>query len=90
MINRPTILTEIVQPKEIPVINSHFHHFLENGLDLWLWNITKLKNDATVKKSSMESKRMNLPKVLYEFSNKTNTVISQTVGKENPIALAVK
>lgn len=52
--------------------------------------MTKLKKDATVKNSSMESKRMNRPKVLYEFSNRTKTVINQTVGSENPIALAVK
>lgn len=87
--NNPTILTEIVHPNVKPVKKIHFHHLHVNGCFLWLWNLTKHRKEARVKNKSMESNKINLPKVAYEFSKHTKIVNNQVDMMDKPIALPV-
>ena len=88
--NMPTHLTLQTQPMDRPVIPIQSVHSGENGFCCWLWNLAQQKTVVKVKKSSMESRRMNLLMVVYEFSNSTAMVTSQTVGRLKCNSLAVK
>jgi len=86
----PTHLTLQTHPIEIPVSINHRPHSGENGSRWRRWNLDQQKTVVNVKHSSIESSRMNLLIVVYEFSKRTIIVTSQTVGLLKFSSLAVK
>jgi len=85
----PTHLTLQTQPIEMPVKPSQRPHSGVNGFCCMLCHLAQQKTVVNVKKRSIESKRMNLLIVVYEFSKSTAIVTSQTVGFLKCISFAV-
>lgn len=61
------------QPIDKPLRNSHNHHCTPNDLFCKLWNRAKHSMVVKVKNRSIESSKMNLLIVAYEFSAFPNT-----------------
>lgn len=86
---KPTHLTLQTHPIDTPVIISQKPHSGENGSFCRRWNLAQQRTVVNVKHRSIESSRMNLEIVVYEFSNRTMRVTSQTVGLRKFSSLAV-
>lgn len=86
----PTHLTLHTQPMETPVIMSQKPHSGEKGSCWRRWNFAQQRTVVKVKQRSIESSKMNLLMVVYEFSNRTIRVTSQTVGLRKFSSFAVK
>jgi hypothetical protein len=87
---KPTHLTLHTQPIETPVIINQKPHSGEKGSCWRRWNLAQQRIVVKVKQRSIESSKMNLLIVVYEFSNRTIMVINQTVGRRKLSAFAVK
>lgn len=90
MPNIPTHLTLHTQPMLIPVRKSQKNHSKEKLSCLNRWNLAQQSTVVKVKQSNIESSRINLEIVAYEFSKSTIRVTSQTAGLRKLSSLAVK
>ena len=77
---RPTHLILHTHPMLIPLRNSQMNHSNEKLSFCRRWNLAQHSTVVNVKNRSIESNRINLDIVAYEFSNNTIAVTSHTVG----------
>lgn len=90
MTKRPTSLTLVTKPMLRPVMKSQKNHSGSKLFLRWLWNLAQHRVVATVPNRSIESSRMKRLMVVYEFSQRTIRVTSQTAARLSLSSLAVQ
>ncbi len=88
--NSPTHLTLHTQPMLNPERKSHRNHSGEKLSCRNRWNLAQHSVVVNVKNSSIESSKINLEIVAYEFSHSTISVTSHTAGLLKFSSRAVK
>lgn len=80
----------VTKPMLKPVMNSQKNHSGSKLFLRWPWNLAQQRVVATVPKSSIESRRIKRLMVVYEFSQRTMRVTSQTAARLRLSSLAVQ